>query len=216
MTNGVLVTGFLIVAITVVGSFAVSCSAADDGRPATQLPPLTPGGSEAAVGQAGQLPPDAREPLEVEIGDDHAVPSTAWATTVPHGSTTMLRPKQLRPGSWSPTLPGGHHVALVLDRPRPQQTSQWSRPVCAVNAAGTRSPLRRRSRAAGRARENAGRSRSSGRTVPLDLDRDPRTPGATVWTPVRQTRPGMSMSNRWIFRYVAASAPARSKTSDVL
>jgi hypothetical protein len=38
MSNGVLVTGFLIVAITVVGTFAVSCSGVDDGRPASHLP----------------------------------------------------------------------------------------------------------------------------------------------------------------------------------
>ena len=38
MTNGVFVTGFLIVAITVVGTFAVSCSGAGDGRAASQLP----------------------------------------------------------------------------------------------------------------------------------------------------------------------------------
>jgi hypothetical protein len=37
MTHGVLVTGFLIVAITVVGSFALSCST-DDDRHATQNP----------------------------------------------------------------------------------------------------------------------------------------------------------------------------------
>lgn len=37
MAHGVLVTGFLIVAITVVGSFAVSCSTGDDRR-ATQNP----------------------------------------------------------------------------------------------------------------------------------------------------------------------------------
>ena len=37
MTHGVLVTGFLIVAITIVGSFAVSCSTADD-RHAAQNP----------------------------------------------------------------------------------------------------------------------------------------------------------------------------------
>jgi hypothetical protein len=38
MTNGVFVTGFLIVAITVVATMAVSCSGAADGRPASQLP----------------------------------------------------------------------------------------------------------------------------------------------------------------------------------
>ena len=32
MTNGVFITGFLIVAITVIGSFAVSCSPDDDRR----------------------------------------------------------------------------------------------------------------------------------------------------------------------------------------
>jgi hypothetical protein len=37
MTNGVFITGFLIVAITVVGSFAVSCSP-DDDRQANQTP----------------------------------------------------------------------------------------------------------------------------------------------------------------------------------
>lgn len=31
--------------------------------------------------------------------------SGAWATTVPHGSTIMLRPKQVRSGSWLPICP---------------------------------------------------------------------------------------------------------------
>ena len=38
MTNGVFVTGFLIVAITVVGTMAVSCSGGADGRAASQRP----------------------------------------------------------------------------------------------------------------------------------------------------------------------------------
>ena len=37
MTNGVFVTGLLIVAITVIGTLAVSCTD-DGGRPATQSP----------------------------------------------------------------------------------------------------------------------------------------------------------------------------------
>jgi hypothetical protein len=38
MTNGVFVIGFLIVAITVVGTLAVSCSGATDNRSSSQLP----------------------------------------------------------------------------------------------------------------------------------------------------------------------------------
>jgi hypothetical protein len=38
MTNGVFVTGFLIVAITIVGTIAVSCSSGGDGRAASQRP----------------------------------------------------------------------------------------------------------------------------------------------------------------------------------
>ena len=38
MTNGVVVTGMLIVAITVVGTLAVSCSGSADGRHASQPP----------------------------------------------------------------------------------------------------------------------------------------------------------------------------------
>lgn len=38
MANGVIVTGFLIVAITVVGTLAVSCSGATDHNAATQTP----------------------------------------------------------------------------------------------------------------------------------------------------------------------------------
>jgi hypothetical protein len=38
MTNGVVVTGMLIVAITVVGTLAVSCSGSADGRHTSQPP----------------------------------------------------------------------------------------------------------------------------------------------------------------------------------
>jgi hypothetical protein len=38
VTNGVFVTGFLIVAITVVGTLAVSCSESSDGGHASQRP----------------------------------------------------------------------------------------------------------------------------------------------------------------------------------
>jgi VIT1/CCC1 family predicted Fe2+/Mn2+ transporter len=38
MTNGVFVTGFLIIAITVVGTVAVSCSGGADGGHASQRP----------------------------------------------------------------------------------------------------------------------------------------------------------------------------------
>ena len=38
MTNGVLVTGFLIVAITVIGTLAVSCSGDNGGGNASQRP----------------------------------------------------------------------------------------------------------------------------------------------------------------------------------
>jgi len=37
MTNGVLVTGFLIVAITIVGTLVVSCSDASGGRSTTEM-----------------------------------------------------------------------------------------------------------------------------------------------------------------------------------
>jgi hypothetical protein len=38
MTNGVFVTGFLIVAITIIGTIAVSCSTGPDGRASSQRP----------------------------------------------------------------------------------------------------------------------------------------------------------------------------------
>lgn len=38
VTNGVLVTGFLIVAITVIGTLAVSCSSGGDGQQTSQRP----------------------------------------------------------------------------------------------------------------------------------------------------------------------------------
>jgi hypothetical protein len=38
MTNGIFVTGFLIIAITVIGTLAVSCSSGGDGGHASQRP----------------------------------------------------------------------------------------------------------------------------------------------------------------------------------
>ena len=48
-------------------------------------------------------------------------PRAGTATTSPHGSTIRLWPKVRRPFSCVPPCAGGDHVALVLDRARPQQ-----------------------------------------------------------------------------------------------
>ena len=65
-----------------------------------------------------------------------ATESGAWATIVPHGSTTIERPNAGWPGG-PPICDGARtYAAFSIARAR-SRTSQWSRPVRSVKLAGT-------------------------------------------------------------------------------
>ena len=72
--------------------------------------------------------------------------SGACASTTPHGSTIIERPPERMPGACSPTwLAATTNAWSSIARAR-SSTSQWSRVVASVNAAGTaitRAPLHR-------------------------------------------------------------------------
>ena len=63
--------------------------------------------------------------------------SGAWLSTIPHGLTIIERPPVRIPGAGSPTWFAAtmkHWSSIARAR---SSTSQWSRVVVAVNAAGT-------------------------------------------------------------------------------
>ena len=99
------------------------------GGPAVRLGP--------PVGQRGQRAADLGLALEVELGDDERLGVRRVASTTPHGSTIIERPPERMPGACSPIwLAATTNAWPSIARAR-SRTSQWSRVVANVNAAGT-------------------------------------------------------------------------------
>ena len=142
--------------------------------------------------------------------------------TVPHGSTTMLRP-------WAGTPPPEPHWAgamtndpFSMARAR-NSTSQWSRPVASVKLAGTAMIT---APAAASSRYNSGNRRSKqmlkpSRTsapwaIPSITATTLESPGVTRADSRSEGPSSIVTSKRWRLRYTATTRPAGSISTDVL
>ena len=122
-------------------------------------------GRGAAPGQRRHAAADLVLPREVEVCGDHGLRVGCRASTSPRGRRSSSA-RRTKPGTCSPIWFAAitkHWFSIARARSR---TSQWSRVVATVNAAGTVRMRAPRPRARGRARGSARRSRRSGRPVP--------------------------------------------------
>ena len=95
---------------------------------------VVPGGAAAAGRRRRDRAPSASKSRSATATPS---PSGTCASTVPHGSMIMLRPYEAVPSSWVPHWPAASTKTWFSMARARSRTSQWSRPVATVNAAGT-------------------------------------------------------------------------------